>query len=205
MTSSLSSNIVKWNYINFEKEEKHIINSDSRVELLAEILSVPAGTAKAVAKTALGKGTLQNGEGFREGLFAEDVTEEVKIDEELEGAFAEDLDDSDFDEEVLDEDDILNIKEYVSKNIGIAKAKELLDSRYFDVLARIIPMVQPREWPKLLSKLWYDNSQITDLFSRLLEGYEVVGFASCVYVPISALRNTSMTLMGSLCLQSIQT
>lgn len=106
-------------------------------------------------------------------------------------------------QEVLDEDDILNIKEYVSKNIGIAKAKELLDSRYFDVLARIIPMVQPREWPKLLSKLWYDNSQITDLFSRLLEGYEVVGFASCVYVPISALRNTSMTLMGSLCLQSI--
>ena len=84
MTSSLSSNIVKWNYINFEKEEKHIINSDSRMELLAEILSVPAGTAKAVAKAAAGKGALQYAEGFREGLFAEDVTEEVQVDEELE-------------------------------------------------------------------------------------------------------------------------
>ena len=106
-------------------------------------------------------------------------------------------------QQALDEDDIMNIKEYVLKNIGTAKAKELLDSRYFDVLARIIPMVQPREWSNLLSKLWYDNPKITDLFCRLLEGYEVLGFPSCVYIPISALRNTTMTLMGSLCLQSI--
>lgn len=106
-------------------------------------------------------------------------------------------------QQALDEDDIMNIKEYVVKNIGVAKAKELLDSRYFDVLARIIPMVQPREWSNLLSKLWYDNPRITELFSRLLEGYEVLGFPSCVYIPISALLNTTMTLMGSLCLQSI--
>ena len=84
MTISLSSNIVKWNYINFEKEEKHIINSDSRVELLAEILSVPTNTAKAVVKVAEGKGNLNYGEGFKAGLFAEDVTEEVQVDEALE-------------------------------------------------------------------------------------------------------------------------
>lgn len=103
----------------------------------------------------------------------------------------------------LDEDDIMNIKEYVVKYITIAQAKELLDSRYFDVLARIIPMVHPREWHNLLSKLWYDNPKITDLFCRLLEGYEVLEFPSCIYIPISALHNTTMTLMGSLCLQSI--
>ncbi len=90
MTKSLSSNIVKWNYINFEKEEKHVIDSDSRVELLAEILSVPTGTAKAVAKAASGREALDyEEEGFREGLFATDITEEVVVDEEMEEQKAE--------------------------------------------------------------------------------------------------------------------
>ena len=104
-------------------------------------------------------------------------------------------------QEVLDEDDIMNVREYVEEHVGITKAKELLDSRYFDVLARIIPHVQPREWPQLMSKLWYDNSDITNLFIRMLQGYETLGFSKKVYIPISALLNTTTTLMSSLCLQ----
>lgn len=89
MTKSLSSNIVKWNYINFEKEEKHVIDSDARVDLLAEILSVPKKTAKAVATAASGKDGLNFSEGgFREGIFAENVRIEAEpveaVDEELE-------------------------------------------------------------------------------------------------------------------------
>lgn len=104
---------------------------------------------------------------------------------------------------VLDEDDIMNVREYVEEHVGITKAKELLDSRYFDVLARIIPHVQPREWPQLMSKLWYDNSDITSLFIRMLQGYETLGFSKKVYIPISALLNTTTTLMSSLCLQKL--
>lgn len=106
-------------------------------------------------------------------------------------------------QEVLDEDDIMNVREYVEEHVGITKAKELLDSRYFDVLARIIPHVQPREWPQLMSKLWYDNSDITSLFIRMLQGYETLGFSKKVYIPISALLNTTTTLMSSLCLQKL--
>lgn len=106
-------------------------------------------------------------------------------------------------QDVLDEDDIMNVREYVEDHIGITKAKELLDSRYFDVLARIIPHVQPREWPQLMSKLWYDNSDITSLFIRMLQGYETLGFSKKVYIPISALLNTTTTLMSSLCLQKL--
>lgn len=106
-------------------------------------------------------------------------------------------------QDVLDEDDIMNVREYVEDHIGITKAKELLDSRYFDVLARIIPHVQPREWPQLMSKLWYDNSDITSLFMRMLQGYETLGFSKKVYIPISALLNTTTTLMSSLCLQKL--
>ncbi len=82
MTKSLSSNIVKWNYINFEKEEKHVINSDSRLELL--------GIAKELSKAASDKESLKISEGgFREGIFAENVriVEEEPleiVDEELE-------------------------------------------------------------------------------------------------------------------------
>lgn len=104
---------------------------------------------------------------------------------------------------VLDEDDIMNVREYVEEHVGITKAKELLDSRFFDVLARIVPYVQPREWPQLMSKLWYDNSDITSLFVRMLQGYETLGFSKRVYIPISALLNTTTTLMSSLCLQRL--
>ena len=106
-------------------------------------------------------------------------------------------------QEVLDEDDIMNVREYVEEHVGITKAKELLDSRFFDVLARIIPHVQPREWPQLISKLWYDNSDITSLFIRMLQGYETLGFSKKVYIPISALLNTTTTLMSSFCLQKL--
>lgn len=104
---------------------------------------------------------------------------------------------------VLDEDDIMNVREYVEEHIGSTKAKELLDSRFFDVLARIVPYIQPREWPQLMSKLWYDNSDITSLFVRMLQGYEALGFSKRVYIPISALLNTTTTLMSSLCLQRL--
>lgn len=81
MTKSLSSNIVKWNYINFEKEEKHVINSDSRLELL--------GIAKSLVQTASDtESSKVSEEGFREGIFAENVRlmeEPIEaVDEELE-------------------------------------------------------------------------------------------------------------------------
>lgn len=44
MTRLLSSNIVKWNYIHFDNEEKRVIASDEKKELLAEILAVPKET-----------------------------------------------------------------------------------------------------------------------------------------------------------------
>lgn len=104
---------------------------------------------------------------------------------------------------VLNEDDIMNVREYVEKHVGVAKAKDLLKSCYFDVLARIVPQTQPREWPQLMSKLWYDNSDITELFVRMLQGYEILNFSKHVYIPISALLNTTTTLMSSLCLQQL--
>lgn len=106
-------------------------------------------------------------------------------------------------QDILGEDDIMNIYEYVKNHIGEVKARDLLSSCFFDSAMRIIPKVQPAEWPQLLSKLWYDNSDITALFARLLQGYETIGFGKKVYIPVSALLNTTNTLMSAICLQTL--
>lgn len=106
-------------------------------------------------------------------------------------------------QDFLDEDEIMNIREYVQNHIGDIKAKELLESTFFDSVARIIKRISPKDWSAILSKLWYDNSEITDLFIRLIEGYETIGFNKKIYVPISALLNSSTTLMSAVCLQTL--
>lgn len=105
--------------------------------------------------------------------------------------------------DVIDEDDVLNIREYIELHIGQAKAGELLGSRYFDVLARVAGRSRREQWPELMSKLWYDNPHFTRLFARLIEGFASTGFASRVYVPISALLNSTTTLMSSMCLSRL--
>ena len=104
---------------------------------------------------------------------------------------------------ILDEDDVMNMREYVKLHIGEVKAKELLDSCFFDSLARIISTVPSKDWPQIMSKLWYDNSDITTLFVRLLKGYEALGFPRKVFIPVTALLNTTTTLMSAICLQTL--
>ncbi len=103
----------------------------------------------------------------------------------------------------LDEDEIFNIREYVKRYMA-NEANELLSSEFFDILAQIVRKIQPKDWPGIISKIWYDNPEITSLFRRIIEGYQTVGFASHVCIPISALLNTHNTLMGSVCLQKLE-
>lgn len=102
----------------------------------------------------------------------------------------------------LDEDDIFNIREHIEKYMANV-ASELLGSEFFDVLAQYVRKIQPKDWPSIMSKMWYDNADITNLFKRILEGYQTVDYGSQVYIPISALLNAHTTLMSSICLQQL--
>ncbi len=102
----------------------------------------------------------------------------------------------------LIEDDILTIKEHVERYMANV-ASELLSSDFFDVLTRIVRKIQPKDWPAIMARLWYDNASITQLFSRLLEGYQAVGYAEEIFIPVSALLNLHTTLMSSMCLQNL--
>lgn len=105
-------------------------------------------------------------------------------------------------QDYLDEDDIFNIREHIERYMANV-ANELLSSEFFDILARIIRKIQPKDWPSVMSKMWYDNADITNLFKRILEGYQTVDYASRLYIPISALLNAHTTLMSSICLQML--
>lgn len=102
----------------------------------------------------------------------------------------------------LDEDDIFNIREYVDKYMKNV-ALELLNSSFFDVLAQFVRKVQPKDWPSIMSKMWYDNSNITALFKRISDGYQTIEFVPNLYIPISSLLNSYTTLMSSACLQKL--
>ncbi len=102
----------------------------------------------------------------------------------------------------LDEDDIFNIREHIEKYMANV-ASELLGSEFFDVLAQYIRKIQPKDWASVMSKMWYDNADITELFKRILDGYQTVDYASQVYIPVSALLNAHTTLMSSICLQQL--
>lgn len=105
-------------------------------------------------------------------------------------------------QDYLDEDDIFNIREHIERYMANV-AGSLLSSEFFDILAQIIRKIQPKDWPSVMSKMWYDNAYITDLFRRVLEGYQTVGYVSHLFIPISALLNTHTTLMSSICLQQM--
>lgn len=105
-------------------------------------------------------------------------------------------------QDYLDEDDIFNIREYVGKYMSNV-ALELLNSSFFDTLAQFVRKLQPKEWPSIMSKMWYDNPDITALFRRVLDGFQTIDFTSVLYIPISSLLNTHTTLMSSACLQKL--
>lgn len=105
-------------------------------------------------------------------------------------------------QDCLDEDDIFNIREHIERYMANV-ANELLSSEFFDILAQVIRKIQPKDWPSVMSKMWYDNADITNLFKRILEGYQTVDYVSHLYIPISALLNAHTTLMSSICLQQL--
>lgn len=105
-------------------------------------------------------------------------------------------------QDCLDEDDIFNIREHIERYMANV-ANELLSSEFFDTLAQVIRKIQPKDWPSIMSKMWYDNANITSLFKRILKGYQTVDYVSHLYIPISALLNAHTTLMSSICLQQL--
>jgi hypothetical protein len=93
------------------------------------------------------------------------------------------------------EDDILDMKYYLIKCTG-GNTQSLVRSPYFDRLALVASNIPTDDWAEVFAPLWHSNHTLTNLFIRLIAALKQLRFAKEVYIPISAVLNSNMTLMS---------
>jgi hypothetical protein len=95
---------------------------------------------------------------------------------------------------VFKEDDVLDIKDYITDNFQ-QKAGEVLHSTFFDDIPRLISQIKPNEWKNVFSLLWNQNSEFTKLFENLISEYEKLDFTDTLYLPLEAVFYKYGTLL----------
>lgn len=102
------------------------------------------------------------------------------------------------------EDDILEIKNYLSKYV--TETQGLLRSNYFDNLALVIRKIPTSEWVSVLKYLWHENHIVSAMFTRLINTLQKMSFANEVYTDIETVRHygdNSNTIMSVDCLNGL--
>lgn len=101
----------------------------------------------------------------------------------------------------LQEDDIYDIRDYFRSRFGLAD--RILDSNFFVEVPFIISNVRPSQWISVFEILWNKNRFISDIFVRLVEEYQKLGFEQEIYLSIDALLNRAGTLLDVQCLRHL--
>lgn len=89
---------------------------------------------------------------------------------------------------ILSEDDILDIEEYLSKNLPVT-TNVYVKSGYFDSLRSIIRRVPKEEWVNVFSPLWVNDKTYRALFSLYIGALEEMDFADKVSISIRPVLN----------------
>lgn len=104
----------------------------------------------------------------------------------------------------LVEDDILEIKDYLSN--FLTETQALRRSRYFENLALVIRKVPVAEWASVLQYLWHGNKIVTEMFARMVRVLQRLDFAKEVYTDIETVRHhgdNTNTIMSVDCLNGL--
>lgn len=99
---------------------------------------------------------------------------------------------------VISEDEIFELKEYFTMSLlerGESFREALLETGYFDTLARIIPNISVNEWPGVFSFLWNHEPQLTNVFSLLMKCFESLDFSQTVYIKTDAVLRSEGTIL----------
>lgn len=94
---------------------------------------------------------------------------------------------------VLDEDDVLDMRNYFEDYLP--KANNVLNSRFFAEISLLISKAKPSEWKDIFSLLWYKNEKFTMLFASLIAEYEKLNFSDIVYLPLESVLYKHGTLL----------
>lgn len=95
----------------------------------------------------------------------------------------------------VNEDDILDMKEYLQRATG-ASTQSLIRSPYFDRVALVARKIPAEKWTDVFAPLWHKNETLSQLFSRLTTALGRLGNVKEARLPISAVLNNSLTLMS---------
>lgn len=102
------------------------------------------------------------------------------------------------------EDDVLDIKYYLTN--FVTETQSLRRSGYFENLALVIRKIPVKEWVSVFSILWHRNEVLSSMFSRMINALQKLGFAEEVYVDIETVRhhgNNINTIMSVDCLNGL--
>lgn len=110
-------------------------------------------------------------------------------------------------QDILSEDDVIDIKLYLSQFVNTSKISAFCQSTdFFNKVALVIRKVPQNEWVDIFSVLWHDNRDLTELFVRLLRCLQRLNFARVVYLPVEALLHKGenrQTIMSVQCLNGL--
>lgn len=94
----------------------------------------------------------------------------------------------------IEEDDIKDINDYIRDIIGNA-ATGVIQSNFCKIIAPVIQYVAYDKWVDVFSLLWNKNTEISHLFSVLINEYKKLDFNTEVYVPFDAVLREKGTLL----------
>ena len=94
----------------------------------------------------------------------------------------------------IEEDDIKDINDYIRDIIGNA-ATGVIQSNFCKIVAPVIQYVAYDKWVDIFSLLWNNNTEISHLFSVLINEYKKLDFNIEVYVPFDAVLREKGTLL----------
>ena len=97
-------------------------------------------------------------------------------------------------QEFFVDDDVMDIKDYIENNFS-AKASQVISSKFFKDIPKLISKVKYYDWKDVFSLLWNNNEKITDLFSKLIDNYAKINFVDSVFLPLEAVLYKHGTLL----------
>ncbi len=93
------------------------------------------------------------------------------------------------------EDDILDIEDYFIDNFSLLVYNNIKDAKFFEKISSFITKIPPDEWKDVFSLFWNFNSQLTKLFSDLVEKSKQLDFADTLFLPVDAVLRDKGTIL----------
>ncbi len=99
-------------------------------------------------------------------------------------------------QEVLIEDDIYDIRDYIFDNFRNSRISgSLNDTNYWKIIPGIINKVPVNEWNSVIGIIWGGNENISQLFKKLIDELEKINFISVCYCGYEAVLRKYGTLL----------